>query len=361
MAEKQKKIVLSTIQKAEATSLFEEIQDLNELTRRIFKDDSLDGRSREGRALRSYLVSEGKTYNTTKSEKKKFVTLSEAHKQFLMSDQVTSKMKPLEIARATFQDDEIKPLSAEHRMIIDFLYKFRKDLIDETELLSDDKWHPPKSHLAVIRRINKWVGLNLDENHENLPIKNKKCVEKLLSYFRSYKLEAEINAYKTQSDRDLFESEFIRATWDKPDLTNDEINLYMMVSSNYVRKKHIQIRLDTFNNILEAHDMEGDGEISMKMSEYVKVTSEELNACEKRIDTLISKLNVDRAKRVEKAGANNANILALVEAFQNEEERTRMIKVAQLRTKLVKDEAERFESLDEFRARIFGIGIDELI
>ena len=39
-----------------------------------------------------------------------------------------------------------------------------------------------------------------------------------------------INTYSGSEDRRLFEAEFIRSVWDKPDLTSEELNLYINVT-----------------------------------------------------------------------------------------------------------------------------------
>jgi tRNA U34 5-carboxymethylaminomethyl modifying GTPase MnmE/TrmE len=133
----------------------------------------------------------------------------------------------------------------------------------------------------------------------------------------------------------------------------------MMVCSNIVRAKHIQNRMDTFLTSLE--DKDEGAEVSIKQTEHLKTLNDELNACEKRISDTISKLNGDRSKRVEKLQSVNANILSLVEAFQEKESRDLMIMMADKLNKLIEEEAGRFESVSEFSARIFGISPDELI
>jgi hypothetical protein len=305
---------LSKEQKEKVLDQFKITPDLNVITQVVFNDEELDGRSKEGRAIRSFLAEQGRQYNTTKSEKKKFVNLTDSQIQFMMSDRINSSMTAFEIAKLVLNNDQIKPLSAEHRAIQEFLYKNRNDIVDETELSPDSKWHSPKSLLSAIRKINKWTGENIPENIDQIPIKTRKCIESLLKYYRSYKLDSEINCYKTQGDRELFESEFVRSVWSKDDLTTDELNLYMMVCSNYVRKAKIQKRLDQFNNMLESEELSAE-DLTMRLTEHLKATSDELDKCEKRIDSLINKLNGDRARRLEKKGDATINFLSIVEVF----------------------------------------------
>lgn len=370
-------MTLSKDQKSKILELYEERTDIHWIAQQVFGgyDDKgekkkegefskdgirIDGRTKEGRAIRAFLSSRNKKYNTTKSEKKTTVSLTDKQKEFLLSDHISAEMNPLEIARETFEDGSIKSLSAEHRLVIDFLSKYRKDVVDENAMLSDGKWHSPKSLLAVIRKTNKWCDITLPETEEKLSTKHKRYMEKLLEFMQVYKLSSTLNSFQKEADRELFESEFVRATWDKPDLTNDEVNLYMMVCANYVRAKHIQARLDTFTRVLEDEDLEIN-DINMRLTEHVKATNDELNACERRIESMIHKLNGSRAERLKNQRKSSGNILDLVRTFQEQEGRNIMVQMANMRRELVKEEADRIESLDEFKARVFGIEKDELL
>jgi hypothetical protein len=244
-----------------------------------------------------------------------------------------------------------------HRIIVDFLKTYRPEIVDDNEIVTKEKWTPPKSINRAIVKINNFCGTTLEEL--NLQTKQKKLVEQLILYFKSPRFNHFINQYVTLADRDLFESEFVRAVWDKPDLTNDELNLYVTVCANYVRQKHIQQRIDKLNALLDDQDNERD--ITMRLTEIIKATSEELNQCEKRIESLTKDLNGSRTARLKAKGEENGSIFALVEAFQEREERDRMIMMAELQNKLIEEEADRLESMDDYKARVLGISKKELL
>jgi hypothetical protein len=244
-----------------------------------------------------------------------------------------------------------------HRVIVDFLKTYRPEIVDDNEIVTKEKWNPPKSINRAIVKINNFCGTRLEEL--NLQTKQKKLVEQLILYFKSPRFNHFINQYATLADRNLFESEFVRAIWDKPDLTNDELNLYVTVCANYVRQKHIQMRIDKLNALLDDQDNERD--ITMRLTEIIKATSEELNQCEKRIESLTKDLNGSRTARLKAKGEENGSIFALVEAFQDREERDRMIMMAELQNKLIEEEADRLENMDDYKARILGISKKELL
>ena len=348
---------LTNEQKTQITREFSRNPDLKHITQIVFQDDSLDGRSKEGRAVRSFLINNNLTFTTTLVPKVEEIDLDAEQKEFLMSRNVERGMNALEITRLTFKDREIQPLSQQHRTVMEFLRRYRPEIVDDNEMITNDKWSPPKSLSRAIKKVNDWAGQNFEEIE--IQTKQKRMMEKLLFYLKSPRFVHFINQYSTIGDRDLFESEFVRTVWDKPDLTNDELNLYITVCTNYVRQKHIQQRIDKLNTMLNDTDNERD--LTMRLTEIIKATSDELNQCEKRIESLTKDLNGSRQARLKAKGEQNGSIAALVEAFQEREERDRMIMMVEMQTKLIEEEADRLESMDDYKARILGISKREIL
>lgn len=350
-------IQLTEEQKQKIEEEFAKNPDLKHITQIVFDDDSLDGRSKEGRCVRAFLINKSLDFTTTLVPKAEEVDLTSEQKKFLMGNNVEKGMNALEVTRLAFKDRGIQPLSQQHRTVMDYLRRYRPEIVDDNEMLTSDKWSPPKSLSRSIKKVNEWAGQNFDE--VNIQTKQRRMCEKLLFYLKSPRFVHFINQYSTIADRDLFESEFVRTVWDKPDLTNDELNLYITVCTNYVRQKHIQQRIDKLNTMLNDTDNERD--LTMRLTELIKATSEELNQCEKRIESLTKDLNGSRQARLKAKGEQNGSIAALVEAFQEKEERERMILMAEMQNKLIEDEANRLESMDEYKARILGISKKEIL
>ena len=109
------------------------------------------------------------------------------------------------------------------------------------------------------------------------------------------------------------------------------------------------------------NDADSQQEMTVRLAELLKTKSEEYDKCEKRMESLIKKLNGDRARRLENRQSQNASILSLVETFQNEKERAVMVKMAEMQKKLVQEEAERLESMESWKARILGLSKDDAI
>jgi hypothetical protein len=154
-------------------------------------------------------------------------------------------------------------------------------------------------------------------------------------------------------ERAVFESEFVRATWDKPDLTVDEINMYITVADSYVQILNTKETLNTLNDKLNSK--ENDSEMTIKLTEAINAKNREKNDTEKRIESLLKSLNGSRVERLEKRGANKANLVAFFEAFKQADERERLMKIAAMQRVHVEKEVERLEQADEFLARVVGV------
>ena len=60
-----------------------QIKDLNKLTRECFNDDSLDGRTKQGRAVRKYLIENSINFKTTATCRTEDIVFTEQQKEFI--------------------------------------------------------------------------------------------------------------------------------------------------------------------------------------------------------------------------------------------------------------------------------------
>ena len=66
----------------------------------------------------------------------------------------------------------------------------------------------------------------------------------------------------------MFEAEFVRATWDKPDLTSDEINLYINVCIDYIHLKNIQSAINKLNRMFD--EAEDQQDLTVRLGAFKK-------------------------------------------------------------------------------------------
>ena len=207
------------------------------------------------------------------------------------------------------------------------------------------------------KKINEFSFAGLKE--DKLTHDEENCIESLIKSLSAPRFIQVISNYSNMKDRELFEAEFIRATWDKPDLTSDEINLYINVCVDYINLKNIGAHIEKLNRMFEDADEQQD--MTVRLAELLKTKSEEYNQCEKRQESLINRLTGDRAKRVAQRQDQNASILSLVESFQNEEGRALMVRMAEMQKIAVGEEANNLESMNEWKARILGISKNDIL
>lgn len=316
------------------------IPDLIDLTKQCFEDDSLDGRSKEGRAVRKFLVENSIDFKTTARAPVETIEFTKEQKDFIIQ-QAEEGLSSLEIARIVFPSRSVRPLSNEQRAVLSQIREVNPDILPSQDSGALHSYIAPKSPSRIIKKINDATGLGLDESKLNR--QKQICVEKLGVNFSNSRFLKIINNYLNQEDRVLFEHEFTRLTWDKPDLTADEINLYLNVCKEVINLEVISAHLNKLNSMFD--DADEQQEMSIRLAEIIKAKSGEYHQCETRIENLTKKLQGDRSERMKKMNKENASFLSIVQLFQEEEERETMVRIAEMQKEAVKQEAERLEGM----------------
>lgn len=348
LTEEQKQIILEN---------GSSITDLTELTKLAFPEkDNIDGRSKEGRAVRAFMLESGINYETKHVYPKEDVKLSKQQKEFIIHS-TQDGMNALQIATVLFPEVRITRNSKEYSGVLEFIESQDSLVLHPSENAVNKKYSPPKAVSKIIKKINDYCQKDIEE--AKLSIGERKSIEALGSFLSSPRFMQVINNYDSMEDRDLFEAEFVRATWDKPDLSNDEINLYINVCMDYIHLKNIQGAINKLNRMFD--DAEDQQDLTVRLAELLKTKSEEYNQCEKRMESLIQKLQGDRSKRISSQQKQNASILALVQLFQEEEERKVMIKIADMQKKAAKEEADNIESMPDWKARVLGVSKEDVV
>ena len=330
--------------------------DLIHLTRECFKNDSLDGRSKEGRAVRKFLVENSIEFRTTSRQPVENIEITTEQREFIIQ-QAEEGLSSLEIARIIFPSRRVRPLSNEQRTVLATIREVNPDILPSQDSGALHSYISPKSSSRIIKKINDATGLGLDEPKLNR--QKQICVEKLRTNLSNSRFLKIINNYLNEEDRVLFEHEFIRLTWDKPDLTADEINLYLNVCKEVINLEVISAHLNKLNNMFDEADEQQ--EMSIRLAEIIKAKSSEYHQCETRIENLTKKLQGDRGERMKKMQKENASFLSIVQLFQEEEERKTMARIAEMQKEAVKKEAERLEGMAEWKARVLGIGQQDVL
>ena len=333
-----------------------QIPNLIDLTRQCFENDDLDGRSREGRAVRKFLVESSIDFRTTSRQPTENIDFTREQREFILQ-QAENGLSSLEIARIVFPDRRVPPLSNEQRAVLAEIRSVNPDILPSQDSGALNSYISPKSPSRIIKKINDATGLGLDESKINR--QKQICIEKLAVNLSNSRFLKIINNYLNVEDRVLFEHELIRLTWDKPDLTADEINLYLNVCKEVINLEVISSHLNKLNDMFDVADEQQ--EMSIRLAEIIKAKSSEYHQCETRIENLTKKLQGDRGERMKKMQKENASFLSIVQLFQEEEERKTMLKIAEMQKQTVRQEADRLENMSEWKARVLGISKDDTI
>jgi len=263
----------------------------------------------------------------------------------------------LEIAKLLFPDKRVMPLSLEQRAVLEVIRDVNPDIIPSKDSGALDTYIAPKASSRIVKKINDAAGLNLEDSKINRQYQI--CVERLGIHLNNSRFLKIMNNYLDVSDRTLFEQEFVRLVWDKPDLTADEINLYLNVCKEIINLEVVSKHLNKLNDMFDVAD--DQTEMSVRLAEIIKAKSSEYHQCENRIESLTKKLQGDRSERMKNKTKDNASILSIVQLFQEKEERDNMVRIAEMQKETVKKEAERLEGMTEWKARVLGISQDDVI
>lgn len=332
--------------------------DLKKIVAEVWGEGT-DVRTVKGRLVRAFLVAEGFQYKTARTPDNKFVELTDGQKEIIKELHSRGK-KSGEIAQEVFKK-KVKPLSIEHHTVMAFLKESVRPQKPVEDIVIDGNqkmlYKAPQSTGPVISKINNCTDAKIDD--ATISRMQLTCVEKLLANLNNSRFLAIMNTYNNATERTLYEQEFIRMTWRKPDLTPEEVNQYLNLCRDIVSLETINKHMQKLNEMFE--DTQDQTEMTMKLADMIKNKSSELNETSKRIEVTIKKLQGDREKRIETQQGQSSNFLNIVKAFQEESERKRMLKMAELQRQLVSEEADRLESMDDFKARILGMEKDGLV
>lgn len=348
--------MLSDDQKNFILTSYGSINDLIELTRRTFDNDSLDGRTKEGRAVRSFLVENRIDFSTTQKEKREDIIFTDEQKEFIIQ-YAKENMSAYEISKILFPDINITNLTKEVTEVAKYIESIDKELLHTTESAMNDRYFPPRSLSRVIKKINDYAQEEIAE--EDISQEDLDHAENCIKSLAAPRFVQVINTYTSMDDRELFEAEYIRSVWNKPDLTSDELNLYINVCMDYIHLKNISKAINKLNRMFE--ECEDQQDMTVRLAELLKTKSEEYNQCEKRQETLIARLNGDRKERIKNRHKDNASILSLVKLFQNEKDRKMMLDMAEKQKLLVAQEADDLERMDVWKARVLGISKEDIL
>ena len=323
-----------------------------------------DGRSKYGKCVKAFLASQDmKAKASHEYQGRDDVSLSDEMKEYIVNN--GHAMSDLDVAKIIFDDNTLTNLHKETRLVSDYRQSqgIEQSLLvpsQTNDVPSQAEYKPPRTINLIISRVNKYVLDGIDK--DKLTARQRKEIESLIGYLHTYRFLHQINGYDSQVDRDLFESSFIRYTYDKADLTQEEVDQYIVLASEVGIASNIQRRVEHLQGLLDdaANDTEGR-RISMSLVEAIGKAQNDYHQSVGRQNKLLSDLKEKRSDRLKNQIKENASIINLVQMWKEEESRKKLIQLAELRKQVVKEEVKNISSMDEVKARILGISEDEVL
>ena len=353
-------IILSDKQKTFILQYYDKMF-VDKLAQKVFNDDTIKPSSFYVVAIKKFLAEHNinpKTKSATapQLEEKKF-ELSEEHKLFI--DNNCRLMKPSEVFKTLFPSEPYSASNPKFTQIYAYFktLSFKQDGVLKTE--SGGKYMPPTTQVELIRKINNYTGSTWDL--KKLEYKHKEQLKALGRFLNFTRFVAEMNNLNSMEDKELFESQFVAHTFDKPDLTADDLNPYVNLCLEYIIQKNVQKEMEILREKLKEITDDPDGRIAISLVEAINTKSKEYDECVKRQKSLQKDLSGSRANRIDKNIQENQSVLSLVEAWKNAEERERMIQIAERRKMLVKETVDKIENEEEFIIRVLGLSKDEAL
>lgn len=338
---------------------------LKELVQLIF-GEGIDGRDYRAKLIKDFLATRNFRAKASSDKDTKIdkIVLTEEDKLYICNNISTNTS--VEIARILFNNNNLTNLNAETRVVNDFVKSLDTKIIyggkESINIVPDGEYFPPKTLDKALKKINEYVNF-ANSSVGNLNNQQKKCVEKLIEYLHTYGFIRLVNTYDAQNDRKTCEDAFIRYTYDKPDLTQEEIDQYVELSNHIVQGFKIQKRSETLQKQLEKiTDNDADSQkYSMGLVEAIGKASTEYHQCMDRRKKLLEALTQKRSARLDSNIKDNASILNLVEMWRNEEGRLELLKIAELEQKSIADEVDRISSVSEIKLKIMGISKNAIL
>lgn len=357
-------IVLSPVQEQRILDLWNEDllapPSLKEIVVALFGEGH-DGRSLEARAIKKFLASRNIQAQTTKLPPTEKIELSEAHKEYIKNN--VSTMTSIEMARILFANNSLNNFNGETRVVNEFIKSFNPIVVfnqQEEDDVPSGKYQAPETLDEVIKRVS--IFLNFLPDRSKITASQRKNLDMLIGYLHTYRFIAQMNCFDKQSDRKLCEDAFIRATYDKPDLLQEEIDQYIEYANQVVNGSKVQRRKEKLESVLE--EITGNDpdtiKISMSLVEAIGKASTEFHQCKQREQKLLDDLKQKRSVRLSKQLQDNASILNLVQLWKEEEGRTALLKHAEKEQKAIAEEVENLSTMAEVKARIFGLVKNEI-
>jgi len=319
---------------------------LSKLAKGVFDDNDLDERSSEYYGVKKFV--------SKLKREPRIVHFTEEQLDFIEGN--AGEMGPFEMAKTLFPDKaDLKPLSKETQTIKQYI-----DALGDIATEKEGGYRPPKSFHTIVRKINV-ADPNAVFVSNDLSPWQRECVEALKSYFQSIRFLSFMKMIEEEDLRRMFEEEFVKAIYDKPDLNSEELNMYIQLCFEYVNIHRLEKQKTMLSRKIDETVNEEDQKLFYTWVEMYDKREKDLSQTKTRVEKLQTNLSSTRARRLEKQAQVNESLTKFVEEWKSEEGRKRALVIAEAKRLELEGEVNRVEDFDEYIANVMGIGKDEIL
>jgi hypothetical protein len=241
---------------------------LTEITAYTYNNENIDSRSKEGRILKQYLLDNNIEYKNRSVFQRDRVALTADQEEFVKNNYKNQHY--LDMAKILFKNNNLTHLSLEAREVNKFVETLQKKDPNYLEMATyapkDEEpkntnplgeYFPPRRTDQTLYRINKYLNIGWEQT--KLKAVQLKQVETLQRYMNTFSFCYQINTYKREDDRKLFEDAFIRYTYDKDDLTQEELDQFITLCTETVTASSILQQVEDLRQLLRTASEEDEG------------------------------------------------------------------------------------------------------
>ena len=332
-------------------------KDMLDFARKAYGDQMIDKRDPKFDQVKTfYLKCKRGTeyYNFTDKEIEKIISLTASRKPGEIVNILFEGR--LESGEANSRSNSVKAL----QVALGREYKGPAEVLHEVDDIQDGEYRPPLTDETVIRKINRADG-GADMAKHRLSSFDRKCVRVLKANLGLKKFCLTINSFKKVQERELFEIEFIRATYNKPDMIPDDINACMMLCGEYIREMQIREMMNLLDGRVKS-SLDGDEKTNMVFAENLSAKTNELDKCQKNIKALQTTLNSSYNKRKETESKFHESLARYVNAACDQGNRDRLVMAAKAyNEKTLMDEIKKLKDTPQEIGEVHGMGVAELM
>ena len=275
--------------------------------------------------------------------------------QLSILQNVSRLTNTLDLAQFIFPGIQVTREGQEFLAVQKFISNNRS-LVKEVPGKESVSYKAPKKPEEAIAKVNLSTYGTLTKERLEKESNIRANLTALVRFLNSYRFSLEYESYKTDTERKLFETTFIKYTFDKPDLTEEEVDQYINLSREITNMIGLKRELEYVAGLRDALAEDSDGKkMSVAMVDSMAGLRKEMDDSLKRQNILSTSLKGKRSDRIDTKIKENASVLQIVESWRTAEKRARMIKLAEEIKVREKKELVQLDSIEAFKGELWGL------